>query len=96
MRKDKKQVIGEEMSDAAIAVYLNLEPADATPGALHKLMKAYRGLRIDDFARFLEMFKAAGYCLEARDQAGQDFSALVSSHRHAAPYIELVQAARGI
>ncbi len=47
MRKDKKQVIGDEIGDAQIKLFLDFEPADATSPSLHKLIKAYRGLRID-------------------------------------------------
>ncbi|KIV69659.1 PA4642 family protein [Metapseudomonas otitidis] len=95
MRKDKKQVIGEEMSDDAIKLFLDFEPADGTPPSLHKLVKAYRGLRIDDFERFLGFFREAGLDLDARDAQGQDFIALIRDQRQAEPYIEAVQAARG-
>lgn len=95
MRKDKKQVIGEEMSDDAIKLFLDFEPADSTPPSLHKLVKAYRGLRIDDFERFLGFFREAGLDLDARDAQGQDFIALIRDQRQAEPYIEAVQAARG-
>lgn len=94
MRKDKKQVIGEEMSDDAIKLFLDFEPADGTPPSLHKLVKAYRGLRIDDFERFLGFFREAGLDLDARDAQGQDFIALIRDQRQAEPYIEAVQAAR--
>jgi hypothetical protein len=94
MRKDKKQVIGEEMGDEPIKLFLAVEPADATPAALHKLMKAYRSLRIDDFERFIGFFVEAGYDLGAQDAQGNDFVALVQNQRLAAPYIEAVQAAR--
>lgn len=95
MRKDKKQVIGEEMSDEAIKLFLDFEPADQTPASLHKLIKAYRGLRVDDFERFIGFFMAAGYDLNTRDAQGRDFVALISDQQPAEPYIALVQAARG-
>ena len=95
MRKDKKQVIGEEISDESIKLFLEPEPADDTPASLHKLIKAYRGLRVDDFERFLSFFVQAGYDLNAKDAKGQDFVALIADQRQAAPYIELIQAARG-
>lgn len=94
MRKDKKQVIGEEIGDDAIKLFLSVEPADATPPSLHKLIKAYRGLRIDDFERFLGFFKAAGYDLGAKDAQGNDFIALIQDQRQAEPYIEAVNAAK--
>ena len=95
MRKDKKQVIGEEISDDSIKLFLEVEPADDTPPSLHKLVKAYRGLRIDDFERFLQFFLEAGYDLAAKDAQGNDFIALIKDQRLAEPYIEAVQAARG-
>lgn len=91
MRKDKKQVIGEEIGDDAIRAYLSMEPADDTPPALHKLLKAYRGLRIDDFERFLVFFREAGHDLGAADA----FIAEVRDQRQAEPYIEAIRAARG-
>ncbi len=95
MRKDKKQIIGEEISDESIKLFLGVEPADDTPPSLHKLIKAYHGLRIDDFERFLTFFREAGYDLDARDAKGNDFVALVADQRQAVPYIEALQAAKG-
>jgi len=95
MRKDKKQVIGEEIGDAPIKLFLDVEPADATPPSLHKLIKAYRSLRIDDFERFIGFFVEAGYDLNAKDEKGNDFIALIQDQRLAEPYIEIVKAARG-
>ncbi|MDP3814936.1 PA4642 family protein [Pseudomonas sp.] len=95
MRKDKKQVIGEEISDESIKLFLAVEPADATPPSLHKLVKAYRGLRIDDFERFVSFFVAAGYDLNAKDAQGHDFIALIQDQRFADAYIDIIKAARG-
>ena len=95
MRKDKKQVIGEEIGDDAIKLFLDVEPADDTPASLHKLVKAYRGLRIDDFERFVGFFVEAGYDLSAKDAQGNDFIALIQDQRQAEPYIEVIKAARG-
>ncbi|WAE53633.1 PA4642 family protein [Stutzerimonas frequens] len=94
MRKDKKQVIGDEIADDSIKLFLQPEPADDTPPSLHKLIKAYRGLRIDDFERFLGFFVAAGYDLDARDAKGQSFIDLVADQHQARPYIELIEAMR--
>ncbi|MCQ4286001.1 PA4642 family protein [Pseudomonas stutzeri] len=95
MRKEKKQVIGEEISDEAIKLFLEPEPADETPASLYKLIKAYRGLRVADFERFLGFFVEAGFDLNAKDAKGQDFVALIADQRQAEPYIELIKAARG-
>ncbi|ROM80956.1 hypothetical protein BK654_04265 [Pseudomonas brassicacearum] len=95
MRKDKKQVIGDEIGDEQIKLFLNFEPIDATSPSLHKLIKAYRGLRVDDFERFLTFFVEAGYDLNGKDEQGHDFVALIQDQRNAEEYIELINKARG-
>ena len=76
-----------------VKAYLTAEPADATPPALHKLIKAYRGLRAEDFERFVGFFCEAGYALDARDASGKDFIELIQDQRQAEPYIETIRAA---
>ncbi|MEH6349057.1 MULTISPECIES: PA4642 family protein [unclassified Pseudomonas] len=95
MRKDKKQVIGDEIGDEQVKLFLNFEPVDATSPSLHKLIKAYRGLRVDDFERFLTFFVEAGYDLNGKDEQGKDFVALIQDQRNAEEYIELINKARG-
>ncbi|WP_430446620.1 MAG: PA4642 family protein [Pseudomonas piscis] len=95
MRKDKKQVIGDEIGDEQVKLFLDFEPVDATSPSLHKLIKAYRGLRIDDFERFLGFFVAAGYDLDGRDEQGKTFVELIRDQRNGADYIELMDKARG-
>ncbi|UZE17038.1 PA4642 family protein [Pseudomonas sp. B21-054] len=95
MRKDKKQVIGDEIGDEQIKLFLNFEPVDATSPSLHKLIKAYRGLRVDDFERFLTFFVEAGYDLNGKDEQGHDFVTLIQDQRNAEDYIELINKARG-
>ncbi|MEJ3596105.1 hypothetical protein GHO42_08685 [Pseudomonas sp. FSL R10-0056] len=95
MRKDKKQLIGDEIGDEQIKLFLDFEPVDATSPSLHKLIKAYRGLRIDDFGRFLAFFKEAGYDLDGKDEQGQTFVDIIKDQRNADDYIELINQARG-
>lgn len=94
MRKDKQKVVGEDIGDDQIRLFLEVEPADATPPSLHKLIKAYRGLRLGDFERFVRFFVEVGYDLDSRDAQGRDFVALIQDQRQAEPYIEIIQAAR--
>jgi hypothetical protein len=95
MRKDKKQLIGDEIGDGQIKLFLDFEPVDATSPSLHKLIKAYRGLRVDDFERFLVFFREAGLDLDGKDEHGQTFVDLIKDQRNADEYIELINAARG-
>jgi len=50
-------------------------------------------LRPDDFERFVGFFVEAGYDLDARNAEGEDFIALIRSHRQAEPYIDALRAA---
>lgn len=95
MRKDKKQVIGDEIGVEQIKLFLDFEPVDATSPSLHKLIKAYRGLRIDDFERFLGFFVAAGYDVDGKDEQGKTFVDLIADQRNAPDYIELIEKSRG-
>ncbi|WP_339547527.1 PA4642 family protein [Pseudomonas sp. RA_35y_Pfl2_P32] len=95
MRKDKKQVIGDEIGDEQIKLFLDFEPVDATSPSQHKLIKAYRGLRIDDFERFLVFFVEAGYDLGGKDEHGQTFAEVIKDQRNSAEYLELIEKARG-
>ena len=94
MRKDKKQLIGDEIGDEQVKHFLAYEPVDATSPSLHKLIKAYRGLRVDDFERFLVFFLEAGYDLDGKDEQGNDFVATIKDQRNADEYIELINKAR--
>lgn len=94
MRKDKKQLIGDEIGDEQVKSFLLFEPVDATSPSLHKLIKAYRGLRVNDFERFLGFFLEAGYDLGGKDEKGNDFIALIKDQRNADEYIELIEKAR--
>ena len=95
MRKDKKQFIGDEIGDAQVKLFLDFEPVDATSPSHHKLIKAYRGLRIDDFERFLVFFVEAGHDLDGKDEHGQTFAEVIKDQRNGAEYIELIEKARG-
>ena len=96
MRKDKKQVIGDEISDDYVKTFLRFEPAEeVTSPSLHKLVKAYRGLRVDDFGRFVGFFVEAGLDLDGKDEHGKTFVELIADQRNAAEYIEIINNARG-
>lgn len=95
MRKDKKQIIGEPMTDEQIKVFLNAEPTDNNiPASLHKLLRAYHSLRIEDFERFLIFFKEQALNLDAQNSEGQNFTDILAEHRLAKPYIAAFEKAR--
>lgn len=96
MRKDKQQIIGDDISDDYIKAFLLFEPADGvTSPSLHKLVKAYRGLRVDDFQRFVGFFVEAGFDLDGKDAEGKTFVEQIADQRTASEYIEIIDNARG-
>lgn len=94
VRKDKQKVVGEPITDEQVAVFLQSRPFDANdPVEQHMLTKAYRGLRAEDFQRFLAMFCAEGHDINATDAQGRTFLSLVRDHAQAEDYILALEAA---
>lgn len=93
MRKDKEKVIGEPMTDEQVAVFLQARPYEGESVEHHILTRAYRGLRAHDFERFVQMFKAQGFDLNALDANGQTFLQTITEHAQAQDYAEVLKAA---
>lgn len=93
MRKDKQKVIGEPMSDEQVAAFLGARPYADESVEQHILTRAYRGLRIEDFERFLMMFKAEGYDINATDREGKTFLDTVRQHSRGEEYVAALEAA---
>lgn len=94
MRKDKKQIIGEPMTDEQVKSFLNAEPAANIAAPLHKLIRAYHSLRIEDFERFLNFFKEQGLSLDCKNDQGKNFADLIADQRLAKPYINAFENAK--
>ncbi len=92
-RKDKKQVIGEDMTDAQVRVFLNAEPPAGVSRDFHRLERAYRGLRAHDFIRYLAFFVAEGGNLDATDPQGRTLKMVLSKHGNGEEYIAALTAA---
>lgn len=93
MRKDKQKVIGEPMTDEQIAAFLSARPYAGESVEQHVLTRAYRGLRAHDFERFLEMFKAEGFDLDAPDAQGNSFLQNIREHAQAEDYVAALERA---
>ena len=91
MKKDKKKIIGEDLSDDRIRELLTLQPPAGEDRAFHILTRAYRALREDDFSRFVGFYSETGLELNPRDRAGKPFLEILSEHQHAAPYLLALQ-----
>jgi len=97
MRPDKKIITDEVWDDARVQSFL---AAHTTPYGDDRdfalLLNAYRGMRVDDFARFIRFYCDAKHDLNASNNRGQRFIELISNHRHGAPFVEIMIAAGAI
>ena len=88
MKKDKQKVIGEVVSEEQLRSFLKLKDVGDETDDYHILTQAYRHLRLDDFARFAEIFREEGRNTEVFNRSGKSFRETIVSHRNGADYAE--------
>ena len=94
MRPDKKTITDEVWDDDRIRSFLvPRTPQGGDDPDFLTLLNAYRGMRPDDFARFMRFYKDARRCLNPRNEAGQTFIEHIAPHRHAKEFIDILLAA---
>ncbi len=93
MRKDKKKIIGEAMTDAQVQAFLVAKPPAGVDADFHALERAYRGLRAHDFERFLVFFAAAGRNVQATDSQHRTLAMLIAGHANSEDYVAALSAA---
>jgi hypothetical protein len=93
MRKDKEKVIDEVWTEDHIKSYLNVRSHDGTAEDYHMLIKAYQSMKAEDFELFVDFFCADGRDLNAISKDGRTVLAVIATHRHGAPYADILKAA---
>jgi len=78
----------EAWSDDRLKTFLALDPPAGMPADYNILLKAYRGMTADLFARFLPFFVEDGRDINVTIPDGSSFLDLVSRHRRSAHYIQ--------
>ena len=91
LKKDKQKVLGEVFDDERIKTFLDYEAYGDTNPSFHLLEKAYRGMKVDNFATFLEFFKAAGHDINAQNNDGESFLSIVSQHQKGDDYAAVLK-----
>ena len=81
------QVTDEVWDDDRVKSFLAMAPA-GNNADFHVLLKAYRGMRLEDFKRFLEFFITAGRDLDAQDEKGRTLWSIIASHRQGAAFVD--------
>ena len=88
MKKDKKKIIGETLSDERIKELLAMKSPAGESRSFHILTRAYRTLRQEDFSRFILFYAETGLELNPCNRSGRRFLDVLSRHQHAMPYIQ--------
>jgi len=92
-RKDKKVVIDEVWTEERVRSFLDLEPPQGWDADFNVLLRAYRSMRAEDFALFIDMFVARGRALDARGPHGKTILEIVTAHPNSAAYARSLQRA---
>ncbi|NPU92874.1 MAG: hypothetical protein HPY82_13285 [Gammaproteobacteria bacterium] len=89
--KDKVKVIGEDLDETKVARYLDMQPHGDENADFHVLTKAYRGLPLEAFERFLQQFSDQGRDINARDAKGRTLLQLAQENRSHLDYVEVLK-----
>ncbi|AUM13582.1 PA4642 family protein [Ketobacter alkanivorans] len=89
--KDKQKVIGEELDEAKVARFLEMQPVGDENADFHVLTKAYRGLPVDYFDQFLGLFTAQGRNINAADKQGRTLAQIAAEHGNQPGYIDVLK-----
>ena len=84
-------VTDEWWSDERVRSFLAMQPVDGEDADYHVLLKAYRGMVPEAFARFIEFFLEAGRNLNAPGPGGATILALIAGHRHGGEYAQILK-----
>lgn len=88
--KDKKKILGEVFTEERIKGFLQHQAPNGVNPDFHLLEKAYRGMKAENFATFVELFIAEGRDINASAPNGQSLMQQLQGHRHAADYLTIL------
>lgn len=87
LKKDKQKVLGEHFDDERVKSFLDFQAYDNVSADFCVLEKAYRGMNPENFATFVDFFKAAGRDINCLGPNEKTFLATILEHRYAQEYI---------
>ncbi|HJN95788.1 MAG: hypothetical protein CMQ15_02055 [Gammaproteobacteria bacterium] len=86
----------EEWSDERLKTFLKQQPPDGMPADYSILLKAYRGMTVELFARFISLYIEAGKDINVALENGSTFLDLVSQHRKSTQYANILESAGAV
>ncbi|MCA0899242.1 PA4642 family protein [Microbulbifer agarilyticus] len=93
LKKDKQKVLGEVFDDARIAGFLEGEAPEGFNRDFYLLERAYRGMKAENFATFVRLFKEQGLDLSSQSPEGQTLLTRIGEHEQSAEYADILKAA---
>ncbi len=93
LKKDKQKVLGEVFDDERIRTFFNYTAPAGVNADYHLLEKAYRGMKAENFATFIQFFSEGQHDINAANPAGKTFLQEISTHRQAESYVEILKSA---
>ena len=91
--RTQKATRDEEWSDERLKAGLDVLPPEGLPHDYNILLRAYRGMTADLFARFVVFYQEAGHDINVSLADGSTFLDLVSRHRKSSEYAEILKQA---
>lgn len=93
MKKDKKRIESPEISDNILQLFFQATSYDETALDYVILERAYRGLPIEAWPRFLQLAKERGLDLQARNPQGRTLAEEIASHANNLDFAEAIEQA---
>jgi len=89
--RTQKATRDEDWSDERLKTFFELLPPEDMPADYNILLKAYRGMTDELFARFVPLFVADGHDINAALADGTTILDQVSRHRKSSAYAEALK-----
>lgn len=91
--RTQKATRDEDWSDERLKTFFELLPPEGLPADYNILLKAYRGMTAELFARFVPLFAEAGFDLNSALEDGTTMLDQIASHRKSTAYAQALKEA---
>lgn len=92
LKKDKEKVFGGDWSEEQLRSFLTAESYDDSDADYVAMIRAYRHMVPATFGDFVELFKAEGHKLDAKNAAGETAFDTLNSHTQGKEYAAILSA----
>jgi len=90
-KKDKQKVLNETFTPSMLAGFLQVSPGGRDSDDFRRLLFAYRGMPVEAFEEFVELFVNKGHDLQAQDEHSRTFLEYISPFVQHAEYQNVIR-----